>query len=79
LAGLVYGFLESAILGWTHPRVIGTLIFGVGSLTLFIFVEKRVKAPMLPLKLFQSASFSGANLLTLFLYAALEFSSFCFR
>lgn len=78
LAGLVYGFLESALLGWTHPRVIGTLIFGVGSLTLFIFVEKRLRTPMVPLKLFQSASFSGANLLTLFLYAAVGIFFFLF-
>jgi predicted MFS family arabinose efflux permease len=78
LAGLIYGFLESAVFGWTHPRVIGALIFGVGSLTLFIFVEKRVKTPMVPLKLFQSASFSGANLLTLFLYAGLGIFFFLF-
>ena len=78
LAGLVYGFLESAILGWTHPRVIGTLIVGVGSLTLFLVVEKKTKTPMVPLKLFQSASFSGANLLTLFLYAALGIFFFLF-
>src|ERR1700733_714557 len=71
LGALVYGFLESSILGWTHPRVIGPLIVGVASLTLFLFVEKRVKTPMVPPKLFQSASFSGANLITLFLYAAL--------
>src|ERR1043166_4948430 len=43
LAALVYGFLESSVLGWTHPRVIGTLIFGIGSLTLFIFFKMRVK------------------------------------
>jgi EmrB/QacA subfamily drug resistance transporter len=78
LAALVYGFLESSILGWTHPRVIGTLIVGVGSLTLFIFVEKRVETPMVPPKLFQSASFSGANLITLFLYAALGIFFFVF-
>jgi len=78
LAGLVYGFLESAILGWTHPRVVGTLIFGVGSLATFIFVEKRVKTPMVPLKLFRSGSFSGANLVTLFLYAALGIFFFLF-
>jgi EmrB/QacA subfamily drug resistance transporter len=78
LAGLVYGFLESVILGRTHPRVIGTLIFGVGSLTLFLFVENRVKTPMVPLKLFRSASFSGANLLTLFLYSALGIFFFLF-
>ena len=78
LAALVYGFLESAILGLTHPRVIGTLIFGVGSLTLFMFIEKRVKTPMVPLKLFQAPGFSGANLLTLFLYAALGIFFFIF-
>jgi predicted MFS family arabinose efflux permease len=74
----VYGFLETSILGWKHPRVIGTLIFGVGSLIVFIFVEKRVKTPMVPLKLFQSASFSAANLITLFLYAALGIFFFVF-
>ena len=71
LAALVYGFLESAILGWADPRVFGSLIFGFAALALFVFVEKTVKAPMVPLKLFQSPSFSGANQLTLYLYAAL--------
>src|SRR5579859_6106326 len=52
LAGLIYGFLESAILGWTHPLVIGTLILGVGLLILFILVEQRVDTPMVPLNLF---------------------------
>jgi EmrB/QacA subfamily drug resistance transporter len=70
LAALVYGFLESAIFGWTAPRVIGSLIVGFGSLAVFGLVEKSVRSPMVPLKLFRSASFSGANLLTLFLYAA---------
>ena len=78
LAGLVYGFLESSVLGWSNPRVIGTLIFGAGSLGLFLFVEKTVRTPMVPLKLFKSASFSGANLLTLFLYAALGIFFFLF-
>jgi hypothetical protein len=73
-----FGFLESAILGWTHPHVVGTLIFGFGSLTIFIFMEKRPKTPMVPLKLFHSARFSGANLLTLFLYAALGIFFFLF-
>lgn len=67
---LVYGFLESAILGWTDARVIGSLIFGCVSLVVFLLVEKAVSSPMVPLKLFQSASFSGANLLTLGLYGA---------
>jgi EmrB/QacA subfamily drug resistance transporter len=71
LIGLVYGFLESAIFGWTNVRVVGSLILGAGSLGLFLGVEKKAAKPMVPLNLFKSMSFSGANLLTLFLYAAL--------
>ena len=78
LAGLVYGFLESASLGWKHPRVLGSLLVGIVSLALFLFAERRVSAPMLPVELFTSRSFSGANLLTLFLYAALGIFFFLF-
>ncbi|HEV2731371.1 MAG TPA: MFS transporter [Terriglobales bacterium] len=78
LGGLVYGFLESATLGWSHPRVAGSLIAGLGALILFLFVEKWAAAPMVPLWLFESRSFSGANLLTLFLYAALGIFFFVF-
>jgi len=78
LAALVYGFLELPILGWTNFRAIGSLILGAGLLVVFLFVEKAVKTPMVPLRLFKSASFSGANLLTLCLYAALGIFFFLF-
>lgn len=78
LAGLVYGFLESASLGWKHPRVFGSLVLGFVCLVMFVLAESRVRAPMLPLDLFKSPSFSGANLLTLFLYAALGIFFFLF-
>jgi EmrB/QacA subfamily drug resistance transporter len=71
LAALVYGFLESALLGWNDARVMASLIFGAGSLVAFVVVEKTVSTPLVPLNLFKSPSFTGANLLTLFLYAAL--------
>jgi EmrB/QacA subfamily drug resistance transporter len=78
LAALVYGFLRSSILGWTHPAVIGSLIVGFGSMILFVVVEKSVRMPMVPPELFKSASFSGANLLTLCLYAAVGIFFFLF-
>lgn len=78
LAGLIYGFLESSALGWTNPRVIASLIAGVGFLVLFFVIEDRIAAPMVPLKLFRSPSFSGANLLTLCLYSALGIFFFLF-
>ena len=78
LAGVVYGFLESASFGWKHPRVLGSLFLGFALLVLFVLVERRVREPMLPLDLFESPSFSGANLLTLFLYAAVGIFFFLF-
>ena len=78
LGGLVYGFLESATLGWTSPRVYGSLILGFAALLSFVFIEKRSDDPMMPLDLFRSRNFSGANLLTLFLYAALGIFFFLF-
>jgi predicted MFS family arabinose efflux permease len=51
---------------------------GFASLIVFVFVEKREVAPMVPLSLFKSRSFTGANLLTLLLYAALGIFFFLF-
>ncbi|MCK5709450.1 MAG: MFS transporter, partial [Deltaproteobacteria bacterium] len=64
LGGIVYGFIESAALGFADPLVFGSLAVGVASLVAFIIVENRVEAPMMPLKLFRSITFSGANLVT---------------
>lgn len=47
------------------------LIAGVLALAAFIWTETRVVAPMMPLTLFRSPTFLGANLLTVFLYGAL--------
>jgi len=71
LAGVTYGFIESSSLGWSQPLVWGSLAIGCASLVAFLYVESRVKSPIVPLNLFRSRDFSGANLLTLFLYAAL--------
>lgn len=76
LAGVVYGLIESSRLGFTDKQVIGALLIGVISLILFFVVEARRRNPMLPLELFRSRNFSGANLLTLFLYTALSGSMF---
>jgi EmrB/QacA subfamily drug resistance transporter len=71
LGGLVYGLIESSRLGFTHGAVLFALIGGCALLALFFVVETRARNPMLPLTLFRSRNFSGANLLTLFLYTAL--------
>jgi hypothetical protein len=78
LAGLVYGFIESTSLGWGDPLVFGSLIVGFACLIGFVLVEARVSSPMVPPMLFRSRSFSGANLLTLFLYSAIGIFFFLF-
>jgi EmrB/QacA subfamily drug resistance transporter len=63
LGGIVYAFIESS-------AIVG--LIGIVSLVAFLVVEARSPAPMLPLALFRSRSFLGANLLTFFLYSALS-------
>jgi EmrB/QacA subfamily drug resistance transporter len=62
LGGVVYALIESAPLAG---------VIGVVSLAAFGVVEARIASPMLPLGLFRTRAFFVANLLTLFLYAAL--------
>jgi EmrB/QacA subfamily drug resistance transporter len=71
LGGIVYGLIESSNRGFGDPLVVGALVLGVAALVAFVFVERRVHEPMMPLNLFRSRNFSGANLLTLLLYAGL--------
>lgn len=71
LGAIVYGLIESSRLGLQSPIVIGALIAGLLIFGAFILVEARVKHPMMPLSLFSSRNFAGANMLTLFLYASL--------
>jgi len=70
LGSIVYGLLESANGGF-NAVVVGAIAIGIVLSGLFFWVESRLTAPMMPLSLFRSRTFSGANVLTLLLYAAL--------
>ncbi|MGZ3636356.1 MAG: MFS transporter [Ktedonobacterales bacterium] len=70
LGALTFGLIEWPVLGPGSPLVIVTLLGGAAALVAFIVVERSSPAPMMPLDLFRSRTFSGANLLTLLLYAA---------
>ncbi len=71
LASLVYGLIASSGPGWASPAVTVSLAAGVGLLVLFLIAEHLSSAPMMPLELFRSPTFSGINLLTLLLYGGL--------
>jgi len=79
LGTIVYGLIESSRRGFTDPAILAALIGGVIATIVFVVVEARLEKngnSMLPLRLFRSRNFSGANLLTLFLYTALSGSLF---
>jgi len=68
LCGVTFGLIEA---GRGGKRALLAGVVGVMALVCFFVVESRSSAPMLPLDLFRSRPFSGANLMTLFLYGAL--------
>ena len=72
LALITFGFLRIPSIGLYNAEVILSLCIGTILLTGFIFIEQRSKHPLMPLKLFSNKYFSGANLLTFFLYAGLS-------
>ena len=71
LGGVTFGLIEASRLGFGHPLILATLGGGVLLGGLFLWVEARQADPMMPPALFRVRAFSGANLLTLFLYFAL--------
>jgi EmrB/QacA subfamily drug resistance transporter len=72
LGGVTYALIECPAGG--HQRghlVLVALGLGIAGLLGFIAIEHWSRAPMVSLRLFGSRNFTGANLLTLFLYASL--------
>src|SRR5438094_922593 len=61
----------SAITTAVGPVIGGWLIEHISWRAVFFIVEARIPHPMLPLSLFRSRMFAGANLLTFLLYGAL--------
>ncbi|WP_093613690.1 DHA2 family efflux MFS transporter permease subunit [Actinoplanes philippinensis] len=70
LGGLTYGFTAWPEHGPGHPTVFVPLVIGVAGMVAFVLAERRSAYPMLPLTIFRSRAFSGANLVTLLVYAA---------
>jgi EmrB/QacA subfamily drug resistance transporter len=71
LGGIVYALIESNVSGFGDIKVLASFILGTLALVAFVCVERRSREPMMPLGLFKNRNFSGANLLTLLLYAGL--------
>ncbi len=71
LAGITYGLIAASDGNWASPTVLGTLLPGAALLVGFCVIESRSKHAMLPLTIFRSRQFSGANAVTFVVYGAL--------
>jgi EmrB/QacA subfamily drug resistance transporter len=70
LSGVSYALIEAPSRGWTFITL-AALVVGTAALVAFPLIEQRVQSPLLPPKLFRSRQFTGANLTTLAVYAAI--------
>jgi EmrB/QacA subfamily drug resistance transporter len=71
LGGVVFGFIEQPMYGWTDPLVLIPLIGGSVLFALFIAWESRYRHSMLDLGLFRVRNFAVTNLETLIVYSGL--------
>jgi EmrB/QacA subfamily drug resistance transporter len=77
ILGVVWGLVRGNTAGWTSAEVVGTLVVGAALTIAFVWWERRVDEPMLPITLFADRAFSAANasgfLLTASLFSAVFF------
>ena len=71
LFALTYGLIEANTYGWTSARIVGVFVLAAASLVSFVVLERRRREPMLPLELFRSGTYTGANLVVLLVALAM--------
>lgn len=70
LAGLTYALIEGPGRGWNGVTVTAAVVGGLAMLA-FPVIEARMPEPLLPIGIFRSSQFTGANLATFAIYGAL--------
>jgi MFS family permease len=72
---VVYGIVNGNQAGWASGRTLGFIAAGVAFLVLFLVIESRVSAPLMPLALFRGRNLATANVVGV-LWAAAMFAWF---
>ena len=76
LAGLTYAIIDAPRAGWTSPTTLGLLALVLVAIGTLLAYEPRRVDPLLELRFFRSAPFSGATLIAICAFGA--FSGFLF-
>ncbi len=71
LAAFTYGLTEASARGFGDRLVLTSILGGLLVLSGFVALEAKTRNPMMPLDVFHSRDFVGANLVTLLLYFGL--------
>ncbi|WP_431999426.1 MFS transporter [Streptomyces sioyaensis] len=71
LGSLTYAIIEAPNAGWTSPQILVFVLVALGSLAGLLAYERRREEPLLDLRFFHSAPFSGATVVAVCAFAAL--------
>ena len=71
MGGIVLGLVEAGTKGWGNLTTVVPLVLGASLLGLFVRIEMRAEEPILPLRLFASATRTTANVARGLMYAGM--------
>ncbi|AJE85749.1 drug resistance transporter, EmrB/QacA family protein [Streptomyces albus] len=71
LGSLTYAIIEAPTEGWTSPVTLGLAALALGALAGLLYVEPRRREPLIDLRFFRSAPFSGATVIAVCAFSAL--------
>ncbi|HEY1539296.1 MAG TPA: MFS transporter [Solirubrobacteraceae bacterium] len=77
LSILVYALVEAVTAGWGSTQTLGLLALSLGLIVVFVVIEGRSIAPLVPFRIFHMRTLTGANVIGLLIGASL-FSMFFF-
>jgi EmrB/QacA subfamily drug resistance transporter len=72
LASLVFAIIEGPNWGWTSAPILGLFVVVIIGGIAFVVIESRREEPVIDLRFFRSAPFSGATVSALLVFAALN-------
>jgi EmrB/QacA subfamily drug resistance transporter len=77
LSLLVFALVDTVRQGWGSAQTLGLLALSIALILVFIVIERRSVAPLVPFRIFRLRTLTGANVISVLIGAAL-FSMFFF-